>query len=245
MTLDDRIVITTPEGVQVQLSVAGIGARFLARLLDSLIQFGLIIALMIVGAAVGDNGFAGAVILVLVMSVLFGYDLVLEPLMHGQTPGKRSAGIRVVDTEGRPVSFLSSAIRNVVRIVDFLPFAYGAGLVTMVATQHAQRLGDLAAGTLVVRERSTSDVEMRARTSHATPTVPLTDVAHWDVGFVTTDDIAVIRHFLDRRVSLHSEARQRLAIALATPLAAKVSGIPSDAHPEYVLEGIVVAKERP
>lgn len=245
MAIEDRIEVTTPEGVKVSVSVAGVGARFLARMLDTLIQLGAIIALVIVARVVGDNGFAAAVLIVAFSAVLFGYDLIFEALMHGKTPGKSAAGIRVVDCDGGPVSFWRSAVRNVVRLVDFLPFAYGAGLVTMVATQHTQRLGDLAAGTLVVHDRATGEVELRARSSHATPTVPLAAVSHWDVTLVTAHDLATIRHFLDRRVSLPPAARQRLSVALASSIAARVTGPTADLHPEYVLEGIVVAKERP
>lgn len=245
MAIEDRIEVTTPEGVQVSVSVAGVGARFLARLLDTLIQFGAIIALLIVAGVAGGNGFAAALLIVGFSVILFGYDLIFEPLMKGRTPGKAAAGIRVVDLDGGPVSFLRSAVRNVVRLVDFLPFAYGAGLVTMVATQHTQRLGDLAAGTLVVRDRATSEIEMRARSPHATPTVPLAAVSHWDVTLVTAHDLATIRHFLDRRVSLPHAARARLANTLASSIAGRVTGPTLDLHPEYVLEGIVVAKERP
>lgn len=245
MAVDDRIEVTTPEGVQVTVSVAGVGARFLARLLDTLIQFGAIIALLIVAGVLGDNGFVVAFLVVGFSTVLFGYDLIFEPLMNGRTPGKAAAGIRVVDRDGAPVPFLRSAVRNVVRLVDFLPFAYGAGLVTMIATQHAQRLGDLAAGTLVVRDRSTREIEMRARSSHATPTVPLVAVIHWDVTLVTAQDLATIRHFLDRRISLPAAARSHLANSLASSIAARVNGPTPELHPEYVLEGIIVAKERP
>jgi uncharacterized RDD family membrane protein YckC len=242
--IDDHVEITTPEGVRLDLTVVGVGSRFVARLLDTLIQIGLIIALAMVGAAVPDSGVAAAVLLVLIFAVLLAYDIVLELAMGGQTPGKRATGVRVVDRQGRPVGFLASAVRNVVRIIDFLPMLYGAGLVTMIATRHSQRLGDLAAGTLVVRERRTADVEYRARTSHATPTVPVEAVAHWDVGAISPSEVATIRHFLDRRVSLPAGIRARLAADLASALASKVVGVPSDVHPEYVLEGIVVAKER-
>lgn len=226
------------------MSVVGIGARFLARLLDSLIQLGAVIALLLVGTAIGDSGFTRAGLLIAVFIVVFGYDFVFEPLLRGQTPGKKAAGIRVVDREGRPVTFLATAIRNTVRLIDFFPLLYAAGFVTMIATQHAQRLGDLAAGTLVVRDRDTSEAEVRLRSNHAIPTVPAHAVASWDVTLVSASDVATIRHFLDRRVSLAPVARHDLALKLARQIAPRVVGLPSNVHPEYVLEGIVVAKER-
>jgi uncharacterized RDD family membrane protein YckC len=244
VTIDDHIEITTPEGVRITLSVVGIGARFLARLLDSLIQVGVLIGIALVGGAIGDSGFVRAGIGIAIFLVAVGYDFVFEPLMQGQTPGKKAAGIRIVDREGRPVTFLATAIRNTVRLIDFLPFLYGVGFVTMIATEHAQRLGDLAAGTIVVRDRQTSEAEVRLRSSHAIPTVPVHAVASWDVTLVTQQDIATIRHFLDRRISLAPHSRHDLAVTLARQIAPRVVGLPSNAHPEYVLEGIVVAKER-
>lgn len=244
MTIDDHIEITTPEGVRITLSVVGIGARFLARLLDSLIQVGVLIGLGLVASAIGDSGFVRAGLAIAFFVVAIGYDFVFEPLMRGQTPGKKAAGIRIVDRDGRPVTFLATAIRNTVRLVDFLPFLYGAGIVSMIATQHAQRLGDLAAGTIVVRDRQTAEAEIRLRSSHAIPTVPAHAVASWDVTLVNQQDIATIRHFLDRRVSLSPQARHDLALTLARQIAPRVVGLPSNVHPEYVLEGIVVAKER-
>ena len=246
MEIDDRITITTPEGVTVDLVVAGIGSRFVARLLDSLIQGALIIALFVITGvlfASDGGGFAMAFASITAFAVMFLYDPILEQAGDGRTPGKRAAGIRVVDRMGRPVGLVASVVRNVVRLVDFLPFLYGVGLVAMLATEHAQRLGDLAAGTFVVRTKHTAAHELVTGHDPGRPTVHPSEVEHWDVSAVTLEELIVVRAFLARRIALPPDARWGLAVELATKVAAKTSGIPSQAHPEYVLEGVVVAKE--
>ena len=241
MTLDDRITIATPEGLEVDLVLAGLGSRSVARLVDSLIQIVIIIALAVAQAVV-SIGWISAVILVFNFLTLFVYDVLFEVFASGRTPGKQVAGLRVVRSGGQPVGFLASAIRNVVRIVDFLPSLYLIGAITIVATQHNQRLGDLAAGTLVVRERD-AQPQAAGWASWSRPTVPVDQVVGWDVSAVTPAEIAAVRSFLDRRLTLPPDVRGRIGYDLAIRLGAKVSGIPSGAHPEYVLEGVLVAKE--
>ncbi len=176
MQLDDRITIATPEGVAIEVVLAGLGSRFLARLLDSVIQVLAIIALALAIGAADGSGFVLAGALVLIFLVVFAYDVAFEVLNHGRTPGKVAAGIRVVGDSGEPVRFLASAIRNIVRIVDFLPAFYLVGSISIVATGHDQRLGDLAAGTVVARDRFPG---------LAQPAAPITVtpdlVATWDV----------------------------------------------------------------
>jgi uncharacterized RDD family membrane protein YckC len=241
VTLDDRITIATPEGLDVDLVLAGLGSRFVARLVDSLVQFGTILALLIVSAVL-HTGWIDAVLIVSDFVMLFAYDVVFEVFGSGRTPGKRAAGLRVVRSGGQPVGFWASAIRNVLRLVDFLPSLYLVGTISIVVSRHNQRLGDLAAGTLVVRERD-GRPQAAGWASWSRPTVPLDAVAGWDVSAVSPAEIAAIRAFLDRRLTLPPDARARLGYDLALRLGAKVSGIPAGAHPEYVLEGVLVAKE--
>jgi uncharacterized RDD family membrane protein YckC len=242
--LEDRVTISTPEGVDLDVVVAGIGSRFVARLLDTLIQGAIIVALAIVlGVANAlDDGPGVAAFSIVGFLVLFVYDPLLEQTRNGATPGKSASGLRVVMREGAPVTLSASVVRNVVRIVDFLPGFYGIGFVTMLATRHSERLGDLAAGTIVVRERlgDTRDVALQQLSAI---TVRPDDVAHWDVSAVTPQELAVVRQFLARRLSLTPEVRYRTGVDLAMRLATKVTGLPPTSHPEYVLEGIVVAKD--
>jgi uncharacterized RDD family membrane protein YckC len=240
--LDQQVTIATPEGLDVDLVLAGLGSRFVARLVDSLIQLVIIIALSILAARLHD-GWVLFVVFILVFAVIFGYDIPFEVLGSGRTPGKRVAGLRVVRRGGQPVGFIASVLRNVLRIIDFLPNVYLLGTLLVIVTRDNQRLGDLAAGTLVVREPG-AEREAPDWAKWSRPTVPADAVAGWDVSAVTPTEIAAIRQFLDRRLALPPDARLQLAWQLATRVSATVTGIPPSAHPEYVLEGIVVAKEQ-
>jgi len=236
--LDDRITIATPEGVAIDVVLAGLGSRFLARLLDSVIQILAIIALAVMIGAADGSGIVRAVVIVLIFLVVFVYDVAFEVLNHGRTPGKLAAGIRVVGDAGEPVRFLASAIRNIVRLVDFLPVFYLVGSISIVATRHDQRLGDLAAGTVVARDRFPG-------LAHAAAPITVTPdlVATWDVSAIRPEEVHAVRQILDRRLSLRWPARSYFAVEHANRLAPRVVGVPPNSHPEYVLEGIVVAKQ--
>lgn len=241
MPFDEQITIATPEGVEVDLMLAGLGSRFIARLIDSLIQFAITIAFLLVALRI-QNGWFLAFFFIAYFVMAFGYDIAFEVLASGRTPGKRAAGLRVVRLGGQPVGFLASLIRNVLRIIDAMPTAYLVGAILIVTSRLNQRLGDLAAGTIVVRERDARS-QAAGWSSWSRPTVPAEAVADWDVSAVTPAEVAATRSFLDRRLTLPPDTRQQLAWQLAARLGGKVSGIPRDAHPEYVLEGIVVAKD--
>lgn len=165
MELDDHVTIPTPEGTDVVLVVAGLGSRALATMVDVVIQGAVFYALFTLAAfIVGLSGSAMAadsdseaivvaLVAIIVFLLLFGYHVAFEVLGAGRSPGKRTMGLRVVDERGGPVRFRASAIRNLVRIADLLPGVYGIGMVTIVLHPRSQRLGDIAAGTLVVRDR--------------------------------------------------------------------------------------------
>jgi uncharacterized RDD family membrane protein YckC len=238
-TFDDRVTIATPEGVELELVLAGLGSRFMAALLDLVIQFGAIFALAIVVAPVGDSGYAVAAYLVAAFLILFAYDIVLETWNRGRTVGKLAAGLRVVRTGGEPVGFLTASVRNFLRLADFLPAFYVVGVITILVTSRNQRLGDLAAGTFVVRER-------RLATTPAGTYLPATPADasffEWDVSGVSAEDLATVRRFLDRRGSLQPAARAHLATDLAARIRPKVVGAPDGWHPESFLEALVAAK---
>jgi uncharacterized RDD family membrane protein YckC len=240
--LEEQVTIATPEGLEIDLVLAGLGSRFIARIVDSLVQAGINLVFILVFALGIHNGWVLAVIFVVIFLTIFGYDIPFEVFASGRTPGKRAAGLRVVRSGGQPVGFVASLVRNVLRLVDYLPTGYLVGAITIIFSEKNQRVGDLAAGTIVVRERAAVP-QAAGWTAWSRPTVPLAAVAGWDVSAVTPAEVAATRAFLDRRINLPDAVRYRLAWDLALRLGAKVSGIPQGAHPEYVLEGIVVAKE--
>jgi len=236
--LDNRVTFATPEGVTLELVLAGLGSRFLARLLDTVIQVVLIIALLVVVGASGSPGWLQAIAVVAGFLIVFAYDIILETLNNGRTIGKLAAGIRVMGRTGEPVRFLASAVRNIARILDFLPLLYLIGTIAIMTTQRGQRVGDLAAGTIVARDRFPGLTH-----TPAPITVTADAVATWDVSAVNANELQAVRHFLDRRLELRWPARSYFASDLANRLGPKVAGIPANSHPEYVLEGIVVAKQ--
>ena len=244
MSYEDRISIATPEGVDLQLTLAGLGSRAAARIVDQLIQTGVLIAIAVLAAVAGGDGdVAGPVFLVLLFLVQFGYDVLFETLGSGRTPGKRWSGLRVVRSDGGPVGFVASAVRNLVRLIDFLPGVYAVGMASVVASRRNQRLGDMAASTVVVRERHGG---RRAKVPpSASPlwshTVDAGAVG-WDVSAVTTDELATVRRFLDRRTGLTADARAHLAGQLADRLRPKVVGPPPGQAPEAFLEALAAAK---
>jgi uncharacterized RDD family membrane protein YckC len=160
---EDRISVATPEGVDLEVTLAGVGSRFVAGVIDQLLRWAVLLALVallaVLEATTGADGFSGAGVVVLIVAIFlvqFGYDVVFETRAAGRTPGKRWTGLRVVKIGGAPVGFVTSALRNILRIVDSLPGFYLVGMVSVLLTRNNQRLGDLAAGTIVVRERRQS-----------------------------------------------------------------------------------------
>jgi uncharacterized RDD family membrane protein YckC len=153
---DSELIVSTPERVSFDYQVAGLGTRAIAQVLDLLIVIALLVALLFGGIAVGsifNNTVAFDLIEILGSFVIvFGYFWLSEAIWSGQTIGKKAFRLRAVGDRGEPLTFMQAGIRNVVRIVDFLPYGYGVGLVVMFINGKGKRLGDLAAGTLVVKD---------------------------------------------------------------------------------------------
>jgi uncharacterized RDD family membrane protein YckC len=153
---DSELVIATPERVSFDYQVAGLGTRALAQLLDLLIVGGILIAVFFFALAAGtvtNSGTVASLIVILGFFVIvFGYFWLSEALWSGQTLGKKAFRLRAVGDRGEPLTFLQAGIRNVVRIVDFLPYGYGVGMVVLFVNGKGKRLGDLAAGTIVVKD---------------------------------------------------------------------------------------------
>ncbi|MFN0090567.1 MAG: RDD family protein [Acidimicrobiales bacterium] len=237
----DTVTIATPEGVELDVVVAGLGSRGLAAAIDLVITqtAGVLVLLVGVAAASVAGGWAVAVAAIAAFFFQFGWFLFFEALWDGQTPGKRAAGLRVVHVDGRPIGFLTSAVRNVMRVVDLLPGLYLAGALCILFTSRHQRLGDLAAGTIVIRERRPGPL------APAAP-APLQSVgpaaaAAWDLTAISGEELAAVRAFLARRWSLDPEARARLAVALEAALRPKVVGAPP-APAEWFLEALAAAR---
>ncbi|MBW3668860.1 MAG: RDD family protein [Actinobacteria bacterium] len=250
MSYEDRISIATPEGVELDVTLAGVGSRFVAALVDQAIQWAILLALLLLGVVVvdvgsGDSGVLlfGAAMALAFFVVQFGYPVLFETRASGRTPGKRWTGLRVVRVGGGPVTFTASAIRNLLRVVDALPGAYAVGMIAILVSSRNQRLGDMAAGTLVIRERTGDQVKpvppwLRAELRDE----PSDEARTWDVSAVTADEMVAVRRFLELRTTLTDEARARLAADLALRLRPKVVGPRDGVHPEDFLLDLAAVK---
>jgi uncharacterized RDD family membrane protein YckC len=162
VSASEKLTIETPEQIALEFPLASAGSRFLALAIDSLIQLGgavllgllaLMAALARINVAEALGTWALAVLLILGFLLYYGYFAAFEAFWSGQTPGKRAIRLRVITTAGRPISTYDAILRNLLRIVDQLPVIYTVGLLSMFFTERNQRLGDLAADTVVVHEQ--------------------------------------------------------------------------------------------
>ena len=153
---DSDLIVATPERVSFDYQVAGLGTRAIAQLIDLLIVAAVEVAVLFFGFAAGSVTNSGTVslLIIIVFSFInvFGYFWVSEALWSGQTLGKKAFRLRAVGDRGEPLTFMQAGIRNIVRIVDFLPYGYGVGMIVLFANGKGKRLGDLAAGTIVVKD---------------------------------------------------------------------------------------------
>jgi len=153
---DTDLVVATPERVSFDFQIAGLGTRAIAQIIDLLIVAVVEVAVIFFGIAAGtvtnSETVSGLVLIVFSFLNVFGYFWVSEALWSGQTIGKKAFRLRAVGDRGEPLTFMQAGIRNIVRIVDFLPYGYGVGMIVLFANGKGKRLGDLAAGTLVVKD---------------------------------------------------------------------------------------------
>lgn len=214
--LSRRISVETPEHVTVGYDLADLGSRFTALLVDGIIVFFVLVALWIVvplgltlldipGALVGWT--LGGLVL-LTFAIAWGYFIYYEGFRDGRTPGKRRMGIRTVMDGGYPVTLRAAVIRNLLRIVDIQPApSWGVGGVAMLIHPRTKRLGDMAAGTLVVRDRSEGTIP-EERPLEARAGRPL----------LTAEQFDVLERYVARREGVEPRARRELAATLAERL---------------------------
>lgn len=172
MVLDTSRLIDTPEGVLMHVSPVGSVPRVIAFGIDLMIRAVILIAVAVAGDAFGDFGTGFTLVVAFALEWL--YPVTFEVLNHGATPGKRMLGIRVVHDNGVPVGWAGSMIRNLLRAVDFLPIGYGFGLISMLCTAQFKRLGDLAAGTIVIYDDPPAKLVLLPDVEPAPPPWPLT-----------------------------------------------------------------------
>jgi uncharacterized RDD family membrane protein YckC len=227
----DKLTIQTPEQTLLEFHLAGIGSRFLACFIDTLIQTLAFIVLIGVallsfaaaGAVVpwGSNWVAGAAIF-LGFTLYNGYFGFFEAVWNGQTPGKRLMELRVIQQSGRPISVFQAIARNLLRTVDELPFLYGVGCLTVLLNRQNKRLGDFVAGTVVVREKSLEEM----RPDWGSP--PAEWSARYNLRLLGDHEFQVIETFLQRRSFLDAAVRQKMAWDIVEKVGGKLALSPQE-----------------
>ena len=240
--------VVTPEAVVLEVQTAGLGSRAFARAIDGLIQVALLIVLLIItglvaGASNGTLGTAGLVVdLILITLIVFGYPIIWESLWRGRTPGKAALGLRVVTRQGAPIRFRHAIVRGLIGLgeVTALPVI---GVVAMLISTNDQRLGDVAAGTLVVRERAAA--RMSVPVIFPPPVGWESFMSTLDVSAMTAVEYETVRSFLIRAPEMAPLPRSNLAARLAGPLVARWhQAVPAGAGPELWLACVASAYQR-
>jgi len=239
LATEDILIIETPERVPLHFALASIGNRFLACAIDHTFQVLAIILMVIAFTVIANYSSVGeqlsnapkwvkAVLIVIVFLIVSGYFAFFEWIWNGQTPGKRLLKLRVIREDGRPVTFWEAAVRNLLRTFDMMPAPfYSIGLISVFISLSDQRVGDMVAGTVVVREREAeapafaqvfaspvSDPALRRSFKPVEFTASLTSL--------TESEIEVVETFLRRRWDLADMARQWMAWRVSLPLLYKL-----------------------
>lgn len=232
--------MVTPEAVRLEFEPAGVGSRAVALVLDLLLQ-GLAIAVVLLGQSLVEAGVGGVpgwlattVALLVAFAVVWGYPVAFETLWRGRTPGKAAMGLRVVTVEGAPVRFRHAAIRAALGLVDFWLALGGIAVISALVSRNHQRLGDLVAGTLVLRERTGAPPPTAMR--FTVPSGAESYAATLDPSGLTAEDYAIVRRFLLRAPHLADDVRADLSRRIARQLAARLRHRPPDwVSPELFL----------
>lgn len=235
--LPEDLVVATPEQVAFRFETAGIGSRFAAQLLDLLVLTAVLVAVGLAAYGLivltGQPATGLLAFVVLGFASFWAYWILPEALWSGQTVGKYVMHLRVIDARGGPISAGQAVIRNLLRIVDFLPWSYALGAVVMFGTVRSQRLGDLAAGTVVIRERGAVRLEdlggggeevVGPRTA-ARPALRLDPRLH-----------RFVQAYAQRRAGLAPERRAQLARDVEPALLAAVPDVVRSAGPLAALD---------
>lgn len=233
--------VVTPEQVAIRYELAGFGSRALAALADALIQSLVFLALLLAGLAIFDTGleeidtwekfassFFTGMFLILVFLIFWGYHIFFESLWNGSTPGKRLLGLRVIKDGGHPVDFRAVVTRNLLRAVDILPGippfipVYGFALISVLCNDRFKRLGDLAAGTIVVRHGGEEEARAAALFGETEVFRLLDPGTLRQVGRLTREEHRLVQRFLNQREVLAQPLRGEFARRLAAPLMEKL-----------------------
>jgi uncharacterized RDD family membrane protein YckC len=239
--MEHELTILSPEKTILTYPLAGMGRRVMAQFLDVLIILALLVACSVAGLVVPSLG--GAAMIFAFSAIPFLYFILQEGFWNGLTIGKMAFGLRVRMADGTPITFTAALGRNFVRVADFLPFGYFAGMLATFTTPRAQRLGDLVANTVVVRESRPDHLFNPA--PHKAGIHPFEsqvgDLRGMTDDELTDDEYVVLKRFCDRFPQLDAGAQQKLMDEIWRPFAERrhIQTLP-DVHPLYLAEATVM-----
>ena len=242
VSASEKLTIETPEQISLEFPLASAGSRFLALAIDTLLQIAgfAVLGLLALGASLlqidlQSVSWAFAVLLVLGFVLYYGYYALFEALWNGQTPGKRAFHLRVITTAGRPITAFEALLRNLLRIVDQFPGIYTVGLISIFVTERNQRLGDLAADTVVVHEQPIARHTISFQRAVTSPR---------GAARLSAQEISVIETFLSRRESLPTHLRRTTASTLASRIRPRLDAAAQTVVDDEALLEEVVAEFR-
>jgi uncharacterized RDD family membrane protein YckC len=237
-----RLEVETADHVVLRYDLAGAGTRGSAALVDVLVSVLIVIGLTVVAVTIGGRlpaelaGQLAGVAAFVILASWVAYFVLLEWLWNGQTLGKRRAGLRVIGADGEPARFTAVLIRNLVRLIDFLPAYYALGVVVMFLTPRSQRLGDLAAGTYVVRAPKPQLDWLSLRTLGPGWSM-LAAGPQPSIGAsirITGESQRLVREFVARESALATADRAKVAAAIARPLRSAVPDLDAPDDVEFL-----------
>lgn len=229
------VTVVTPENVKIDYELAGLASRATATLLDMLIQavmmgfLWLVWVIVIAGLRINPLSWLTAVLIVVEFVLFWGYYIYFETKWNGQTPGKRSMRLRAIREGGLPIDLGCAALRNLIRPIDITLI----GLISIMASRRSQRLGDFAAGTLVVKERLEWGGDLSTeKVPQALDAPPFGIDCVRNIELVTPEEFQAAKRFVERRVELQDDLREALAARIAKPLMVRL-GIEDGPHVVY------------
>ena len=256
-----EIRLRTPESVELEFPLAGIGSRAYALLVDyvlitiamiTVLLIGLLFAFQTLAYAVQDSsdfmpssiGWIGAIMLLGLFAIFVGYFVFFETLWQGQTPGKRMAQIRVIREDGRPIGLPQATLRALLRVFDDILLGL-VGFLFIIQGRQEKRLGDWVAGTVVIQELRVKNKQDKIIIRDEIKANQVADAMLETASFhlVTPDDFAVIQDYLNRRARFSVKASETVSFRLAQQLKARLDleALPFDMTANLFLEGVYLA----
>ncbi len=256
-----EIRLRTPESVELEFPLAGIGSRAYALFVDYLLLALGMIVVVLVGALIAYQlwvyfsfksnlsellstigGWIAAIVLLLLFTIFVGYFVIFETLWQGQTPGKKLAQIRVIREDGRPIALPQATLRALLRVFDDF-FLFLVGFILILQGRQEKRLGDWVAGTVVIQELRQKKDRIKIVDEVKAKEVALSLLELSNLGPLSPDDFAIVREYLTRRANFSPRARETVSLRLARQLKEKLDldALPFDMTANLFLEGIYLA----